>query len=139
MRTKNNIKKIIWIVGLAATVFFIGACADDTETLDMRQNWVGLWTCVEVEGDFAPQTYTVEIIEKIDPGHVSIKGLYNQGQQFTVEADVDGFFIDIPTQTVDDFEISGNGNLDDQGDLVTLFFSANDGSGVDAVKAFLRR
>jgi len=139
MKVKINFRRFTGISLLLAAVFFVGACAEDSETLDLRENWVGIWTCSEVQGDFAPQTYQVEIIEKIGPTYVAIKGLYNQGQGFNLEADVDGYFIEIPKQTVNGIEISGSGDLDSKGDLITLFFNANDGSGDDAVKAILRR
>ena len=139
MKAKIKFRRLASFTSMLALVFFLGACAEDSETLDLRENWVGHWTCSEIEGDFAPQTYPVEIIEKIGPSYVAIKGLYNQGQSFTVEADVDGYFIEILSQNVQNIDISGNGSLDNHDGEITLFFTADDGSGEDAVKAILRR
>ena len=125
------------LFGLVAVLFLLNACVKDSLHEDARDNWVGSWTCNEIQGDFAPQSYQVEIIERIDFTHVSIKGLYNQGYGFTVDAEVEGSLIEIPTQEFDVFTISGNGSLDN--DVITLYFAIDDGSGNDNVTAKLYR
>ena len=113
------------------------SCVKESDLNDNRELWIGSWTCSEIEGDFAPQTYPVEIVERVILTEVGIKGLYNQGLSFTVIAEVSGDNLVIPTQVVDDIQIAGSGSLNDE--EITLYFDADDGSFADEVKAILIR
>ncbi|MCT4623701.1 MAG: hypothetical protein N4A46_08765 [Schleiferiaceae bacterium] len=137
--TKNNnmLKQLPGFLKLAVVFFLLTSCVDDARLEDNLALWVGSWTCNEIEGDFAPQTYQIEIVEKVDYNEVAIKGLYNQGQLFSVDAEISGGSIFIPSQTVQQINIEGTGSLDNS--EITLFFTANDGSGPDQVEAILYR
>lgn len=124
-------------VGLLSLLFL--SCVKDDSSDYSYIDWVGMWTCNEFEGDFAPQTYDVEIVERVSNNAVSIKGLYNQGALFVVEGVVDGNALDIPLQTVDGITIAGSGNLNGTADQVNLDFMVDDGSFTDEVQARLVR
>ena len=93
-------KVAIYLSRLSLAVLLIAfvSCVDDSDLYDNREFWIGSWTCSEIEGDFAPQTYPVEIVERVVLTEVGIKGLYNQGLSFTVIAEISGDNLVIPTQ-----------------------------------------
>ena len=134
---KSRIATYLNKFGILVLLISVVSCVDDSDLEDNRDHWIGSWTCSEIEGDFAPQTYPVEIVEKVIVTEVGIKGLYNQGLSFTVLAEVSGDNLVIPTQVVDGIQIAGSGNLDNG--EITLYFDADDGSFVDKVKARLLR
>ncbi len=113
------------------------SCVNDSQIYDTRELWIGSWTCSEIEGDFAPQAYPVEIVERVVLKEVGIKGLYNQGLSFSVVAEISGDNIVIPTQEVEGIQVAGSGNLENE--EIVLYFDADDGSGADKVKAMLVR
>lgn len=131
-------KSIKWF-NLLASVLLLGlvSCVDEADLLDNRDQWIGSWTCSEIEGDFAPQTYPVEIVERVIITEVGIKGLYNQGFNFTVIGEINGTSIVIPTQVIDGLQIAGSGDLINE--EIILYFNADDGSGTDQVKASMLR
>ena len=73
---------------MAVLLIMAISCVDDSQLYDTRELWIGSWTCSEIEGDFAPQTYPVEIVERVILTEVGLKGLYNQGLSFTVIAEI---------------------------------------------------
>ena len=122
---------------MAILTMALFSCVDESDLYDNRELWIGSWTCSEIEGDFAPQTYPIEIVEKVVVSEVGIKGLYNQGLSFTVIAEISGDNIVIPAQVVDNIQIAGSGSLNEE--EITLYFDADDGSGTDNVKARILR
>lgn len=127
------------LVVLSVLSVFFTSCVKEEDNLDTVDKWVGVWTCAEVEGDFAPQTYDIEIIGKTEGNQVSVVGLYNQGSSFFIDAEVSGDLIEIPQQTEYGITIYGDGVINTADDMITLFFTANDGAGPDNVKAILNR
>ncbi len=120
---------------LLAVIFIVQGCEVDSDPTNAREDFLGNWTCNEFEGDFAPQTYDVQVYA-IGTGHqVGISGFYNQGPAFTVTGDVSGATLFISTQVVDGITIAGSGTMNANFDRVDLTFTANDGSGPDNVKA----
>ena len=117
----------------------IHACTPESDPDNAREDFLGDWTCNEYEGDFAPQTYNVEILASGTGKSVLIVGLYNQGSNFVLSGYVDGRTLFINTQTVDGFNIGGSGNMANSFDRIELSFTADDGSGSDNVKATLLR
>ena len=111
------------------------SCVQETDPNNDRDIFLGNWTCNEYEGDFAPQTYNIEVDAFGAGQDVSITGLYNQGNTFVVYGRVEGSTIFISTQTIDGITISGSGNMAASFDRVDLAFTADDGSGGDDIKA----
>ena len=126
------LRKYLSLVILAA---LFTACVEETDPTNAREDFLGNWTCNEYEGDFAPQTYNVEVTPFGSGSQVRIYGLYNQGSSFVLSGSVSGKTIYIDNQTVDGITISGYGNINNNLDRVDVTFSANDGSGTDNVKA----
>ena len=122
-------------LSLAILAIVFTACVEETDPNNAREDFLGNWTCNEYEGDFAPQTYNVEVLATGSGNDVIIRGLYNQGTGFDVAASVSGSNIDIPTQTEDGFTLAGFGTINDNLNRVELTFTADDGSGPDNVKA----
>ena len=126
------LRKYLSLVILAA---LFTACVEETDPTNAREDFLGNWTCNEYEGDFAPQTYNVEVTPFGSGSQVRIYGLYNQGSSFVLSGSVSGKTIYIDNQTVVGITISGYGNINNNLDRVDVTFSANDGSGTDNVKA----
>lgn len=123
------------IIIITVFIFTVLGCVEETNPDNAREDFLGNWTCNEYEGDFAPQTYNVEVIATGPSNDVIIRGLYNQGPGFDIFGIVNGSSITIQNQTVDGIQIGGIGNINDNLNRVELSFTANDGSGVDDVKA----
>lgn len=136
---RNYSKQLVRILGLAAFLFVTVSCEDDPIDVDDRTQWLGAWTCNETEGDFAPQSYTVTIYEGIQLDEIDITGLYNQGNSFTIYANVYGSQLVIPNQTVDGITIEGSGSISSSGNRVEIDFVANDGAGPDDVSGYMTR
>ena len=115
------------------------ACTIESDPDNAREDFLGDWTCNEYEGDFAPQTYNVEILAIGSESSVRIIGLYNQGNNFALSGYVQGSTLFITTQTVDGIAIAGSGIMANSFDRIDLNFTADDGSGGDNVKANLLR
>lgn len=115
------------------------SCQKDIEDEDFRLNWVGSWTCNEVEGNFAPQVYAVEIVEFGDEDWVRLEGLYGQGPGFFVDAIVGENTMTIPEQQVDGFSFSGTAQINNNIDYIEFNWTVNDGTGEDYVAGFMSR
>ncbi len=123
------------ILLLSSLTLLFTACVEETDPTNAREDFLGSWTCNEYEGDFAPQTYNVDVLPNGGGNGVIIRGLYNQGNSFDLVGSVSGSTIDIPTQAEDGITIAGFGNINNNLNRVELSFTADDGSGPDQVKA----
>jgi len=124
---------------ISILIFLLSACVQETDPNSDCSVFLGNWTCNEYQGDFAPQTYNLEIYAIGTGEQVGLAGLYNQGPSFVVVAEVSGSSLFISTQTVDGITIAGSGTMTSNLDQINLNFSADDGSGNDQVKATLLR
>jgi len=127
------------IFGLFIIIILLNACTIESDPNNDREVFLGNWTCNEYQGDFAPQTYNLEIYAIGSGDRIGLAGLYNQGPSFVVVAEVSGSSLFISTQTVDGITIAGSGTIASNFDQISLNFSADDGSGNDQVKATLLR
>jgi len=123
------------IAFLLATVFIYASCVEDNNTISVRENFIGSWTCTEYEGDFAPQTYNVEVTANGLYDGVRIWGLYNQGSSISLSGSVSGTTIYIDNQTVNSITYSGFGTINAALNRVEVSFTADDSGISDNVKA----
>lgn len=136
--TKSFMKRSVRFFGLAVFLF-LASCQEDPIEPDDRTQWLGAWTCIETEGDFAPQSYTVTFYEGTQLDQVELSGLYNTGPNFRLNANVYNNTLVIPTQTVNGITVSGDGTINGAGDRVNFQFSANDGATTDNVEGYMTR
>lgn len=122
-----------------ATIALFTACVEETDPNNAREDFLGNWTCTEYEGDFAPQTYNVEVTPFGSDNQVLISGLYNFGPTFILGGTVSGKTLNIEYQLVSGVSISGYGNINLNLDRVDVTFTANDGGGADNVRAYWLR
>jgi hypothetical protein len=102
----------------------------------IRDNFLGQWLVNENMGQFAPQTYTVEIVAGAENDEMVLEGLYNfPATRVTVV--LNGLDWIIPNQTTGSVNFVGNGTSNTSYDQIALSFTANDGSGPDNVEAVL--
>jgi len=127
------------ILSLLALVLVLQSCEIEQDDNNSRADFLGVWTCNEIEGELAPQTYAVEIYAIGLSNSVGIIGLYNQGSGFVLNGEISGRNLLLPLQTVNGINIGGSGTIGTSLDQITLNFTANDGSGNDQVKAILQR
>lgn len=137
-KVKHLIRRSAQITGLAVFLF-LTSCETDVIDVDDRQQWLGSWTCSETSGDFAPQSYTINIYEGIEIDEVEVSGLYNQGSSFTLYANVYNNDLIIPNQTVDGFTVAGTFEINSSGNSASVDFIINDGTGADNVIGSLQR
>ena len=67
---------------LLSLLLLATSCVEETDPTNAREDFLGSWTCNEYEGDFAPQTYNVDVLPNGGGNGVIIRGLYNQGNNF---------------------------------------------------------
>lgn len=127
------------IFSLIAIVLFLQACETDQDDQSTREDFLGQWTCTEIEGELAPQTYAIEIYAIGLGNAVGIRGLYNQGNNFVLNGEISGRTIMLPLQMVGGITFGGSGTMTSELDEIKLNFTANDGSGNDQVKAICLR
>jgi hypothetical protein len=126
-----SVKRFFWVCLVA--IFATGCLPDDDN--DPITQWVGDWSVRETTGEFAPQTYNVNISRRpsVMGDRVNIRGLYAQGNNFLIVADAFGLDLDIPEQEVSGLTISGAITLESNGDAAQISMQVNDGSGVDQI------
>ncbi len=107
----------------------------EKEPAAAREDLLGTGRCNEYEGDFATQTYTIQVDAKGSGNNVNIFGFYNVGNGLPVVGEVQGSSLYIYPQTVDGIQFSGTGTMNNTLDQVEISFSANDGGGTDQVRA----
>lgn len=120
---------------LFSTTALFTACVEDTDIVNDRENFIGAWTCTEYEGDFAPQTYNVEVTASGLSEGVLIWGLYNQGGSVSLSGSVSGSTIYIDNQTVNGITYSGFGTINAALNRVEVSFTADDSGVSDNIKA----
>ena len=132
-----KIHKILSVFALLA--LSVVSCVPDTDLdQDERLNWVGEWSVTETTGEFAPQTYTVQI-SLGSSSLLLLQGLYAQGSMFALDASVSGQNFILPSQSVSGFSVSGSGTANEDFTEMNLTFTINDGSGADNVTATLKK
>lgn len=125
----------LWVLLLV----FATSCLPDENEDDPRLDWVGSWTCNETSGDFAPQVYNITIDLGSGTDGIVMRGLYNQGSSFRVDAIVSARSLTIPNQSTGGFQINGGGSANSNFTRIDFNFTINDGGGADNVQAYLVR
>lgn len=117
----------------------MAACEKEPEpSPNMREEYLGVWQVLESEGQFAPQSYSVEIIEGQSPDAIIIKGLYDY-DSLSIKGRVDGYYMEIPLQQLLQFSFWGQGQANADFDQISIHFKVQDPIGIDSVKAILTR
>ncbi len=113
---------------------FLSACAQDDFT-DIRDNISGNWRCQENSNLFGEQYYDVNI-SKSDSieTEILIYNFFDRKQD--VRVTVEGNSLTIPIQIVDNWEISGTGEISTDYKTISWNFSADDGSGKEDFTAY---
>jgi hypothetical protein len=105
---------------------------DEPNTEDIINNITGNWNCEENSTAFGTQNYDVTI-SKTSEISVHINGFFIEG--LVVYAEVEGYNITIPKQTVDSYEISGTGTISSSYNKINWSYSITDDGGTDAFTA----
>jgi hypothetical protein len=137
--TKRFIKNTALFICCAG---FLTSCEPEDTTPPIGttiENITGKWSCSETSQQFGSSTYEVEISQSASSStQVRIKNFY-QLPGASVNVNVNGNSLTIPTQTVQSFVFSGSGTIVNQ-NRINLTYTADDGGGVlDQVSAGLSK
>ena len=110
------------------------SCVDEPLTTDVIDNITGTWAVSETSSSNDVQNYQITI-SKFTDNTVKISNFNLLG--ITVEVDVSGLALNIPTQTVDGFIISGDGTVYSNYNRIDLNYSVNDQGGTEDYNAVL--
>ena len=121
------------------------SCEEDLpDDSELRDEYLGTWTCSEQSTLYGNSTFTVQIKESsAGIGFITIENFYNEGSVCQVEAEVFDNDITISSQSVTGnsgtFTFQGSGTANNEYTSFSLNFTANDGAETDNVTASFSR
>ena len=134
-------KRIIRSLSLVALLSVILISCEEDKPIDnsnIRDEYLGDWSANDVEGWNAPAFYDITIKAGSQSDEIIIVGLYNN-PNVELEAYLDEYEVDIPSQSSDSISFSGSGKANVEFDQITFQYTSNDGSGSDQVKTVCTR
>jgi hypothetical protein len=120
---------VLFIAGMMSSCNLV----DQPNTEDIMDNITGTWKCEETSTTFGVQNYEV-IISKSSEMSVYINDFFSI-KGMNVYAEVEGYTITIPKQTVDSYVISGSGTIASNYKKINWNYSITDASGTDTFTA----
>jgi hypothetical protein len=122
-------------VAIALLVMVASCIPLDTEFTDLE----GTWGCSETSTIFGNPSYEVNITtDASNPNIIYLENFYGLGYLNTVTANVSGDYISISTQTVDGWQISGSGTINNENSL-SFEYTAYNGADTDTVTSTYTR
>ncbi len=113
--------------GITLVFLFLISCepfGDEADTLE------GVWNCTENSSEYGYQAYEVNITYlKSDSSQIGIDNFYNLGSGKVAVADIDIWDLELNTQTIDGFIISGRGTISGNLKKIDITYQVDDGSG----------
>ena len=140
-KRKNSMKRLLHLSGIVAfAMVMVVGCVEDqpADALSLRNEYLGDWTANDREGWNAPAFYDITITAGSQDDQIYIQGLYNH-PNVKLEAYINEFEVEIPPQMSDSISFAGSGKANVDFDQITFDYTANDGSGSDAVKTVCTR
>ncbi|HEY4784910.1 MAG TPA: hypothetical protein VIH57_02625 [Bacteroidales bacterium] len=108
----------------------------DTGSDDPRDNLLGKWSCSEDGQIFGHQNYEVEITKSSnDSTKIFISGFYLGNGALEIYANLKNLNLTIPSQTVDGYQISGNGIVSSNYRTINWTYTVISGSETDHLTA----
>jgi hypothetical protein len=129
-------KRLLASILMLAGMFILGCDRDEDGRINPVEAFSGTWLCRETVGEFAPQTYPIQI-NIVSGNDVEIINLYNRGVDFVVAARVQNRQLLISKQSVGNKQIEGEGLANPRFTQVELVFSVTEGGIRDDVQAVL--
>lgn len=128
-KTGNYVRFFVFAALLAA--FFVSCEKQDTEAEDPRDVIVGTWSCSESYGT-NQQSYQVIISKSAsDSTRILVSNFNLLGKDIDVYAKLTGLNLNIPSQSVDGFQISGSGTVASSHEKINLTYTVNTGSEIE--------
>ncbi len=106
---------------------------DGVDTGDIRDEYIGKWSCSEESQIYGTSNYTVTITKDTQDDVIKVSNLYNIGDQNTVFFTVFDNNITINSQTVDGNTFSGTGTSSTNYSTFNLNYTAVSGGDSDNV------
>ncbi len=136
LKTYFKLPSLRLIIGIVFLSVFFYSCEDDTITSgDLRDEYIGEWTCHESSDQFGPSDYFVIISKGLDEDHIQISNFYNLGETEYVSIFIEDNSLMISNQTVKGNEISGSGNSNISFTTIDFIYTVYDGAETDQVTA----
>lgn len=127
-KTGNYVRFFVFAALLAA--FFV-SCEKLDNGDDPRDIIVGTWSCSESYSTHQ-QSYQVFISKSAsDSTRILISNFNLLGNDVDVYAKLSGLNLNIPSQSVDGFQISGSGTVASNHEKINLSYSVNTGSEIE--------
>lgn len=134
MKMRNFIR--IFIIAIFSFVFMISCEKDnETDTGDIREEYVGQWNVTEVNSILGTSNYTAEIIKADIDETILVKNFHNLGNTVSVQFDLSDNKISIPNQVKNDNTISGSGTSTINYDKIELTYTVIAGGDTENVTA----
>ena len=115
-------------------IFCVISCVDEPLTTDVISNITGTWAVTETSSSNDVQNFQVTITKVSDN---TVKMSNFNLLSITVEMDVSGLDLNIPSQTIDGFSISGGGTVERGYNKINLSYSVDDTGGKETYDAVL--
>ncbi len=133
----QNIRLVLGIIALSLT--FV-ACEDDSVTSgDLREEYIGQWTCHEVSQQYGESDYFVSITKGEDEDHINIFNFYNLGETESLSVFIEDNDLTISSQSIKGNNISGSGNSNIGFTNINFTYNVFDGAETDQVTAEYNR
>lgn len=138
----NKMKNALTLLTLFVSLLFT-SCEEDSIDLDadVRDEFIGNWLVVENSSILGLRSFEVDIVkDKVNGSQINISNFYKLGNSDSLYANisaVESNTITIPSQTVSNHSINGNGVL--SGNEIEIEYVVLDGNDIDSVTAMFTR
>ncbi len=136
LKTFFKIPQLRLIAGLLFIAVLFNACEDDiVSSGDLRDEYIGQWTCHESSEQYGDSDYFVSVSKGMDEDHILISNFYNLGESESVSVYIQDNSLTILNQTVKGNDIQGSGNSSISFSTINFTYTVNDGAELDHATA----
>ncbi len=128
-------KTIKNLAGILSVLLLVGSCEFGEENGsdngdDPRDNIVDTWRSTEISAIYGKSNYLVDISkEPLDSTEIVLSNFYNLGIDTEIKGVLNGYKIYISVQVVNGNELSGEGTISGDFNVITFVYEVKDGSG----------
>ncbi|MEA3445864.1 MAG: hypothetical protein U9R19_14190 [Bacteroidota bacterium] len=112
---------------LIISMSFLFFSCEEIATDDPRTIYIGMWDVVENSGIFGSQYYEAEIFAtSSDESILSIANFFGLGTWIEIEAEINDDVLIIPFQTIEGYEIVGQGQISSNKKIIDFAFTVEE-------------
>ncbi len=124
---KTNFRILFILTSLSILLL---SCEEANEILnpdDQRSDYTGMWDVVETSEMFGTQNYEAEIFAiSNDENILTIANFFFLGSWTQIEAEIDDDLLVIPLQTIEGYEIYGQGQVSNNKEKIDFVFTVDE-------------